>query len=156
MQEEPSSAAVVAALQPVIAADRSSDTVGAIDGFLRHVCGDGDRSALEGVIPGAFDEALAEADLFFQAEMPAVQQWTFGPIDAERIAQPVLNVLGAKSEPRFVEGAALVQSWFPHAERLTVPAAGHLLMVQNPTAPAHGLKDFIARHPIRSQGPVTA
>ena len=110
----------------------------------------------ERVIPGAFDEALAEADLFFQAEMPAVQQWSFGPGDAERVTQPVLNVLGAESAPRFVEGAALVQSWFPHAERLTVPDAGHLLMVQNPTAVARGLHNHIARHLIGSPGPVTA
>ena len=151
-----SSAAVAAALQPVIAAYRSGDTAGAIDGFLRHVCGDDYRSALEQVIPDAFDEALAEADLFFQAEMPAVQQWSFGPGDAEHVRQPTLNVLGANSAPRFVEGAALVQSWLPHAERLTIPDAGHLLMIQNPTAVARGLQDHIARHPISSPGPVTA
>ena len=72
-----------------------------MDGFLRHVCGDGYRAVLDQVIPDAFDEALDEADLFFQAEMPAVQQWSFGPGDAERISQPVLNVLGAESAPRF-------------------------------------------------------
>jgi hypothetical protein len=106
-----SSAAVVAALQPVIAAYRSGDTAAAVDGFLRHVCGDGYREPLGRAVPGAFDEAMAEADLFFQAEMPAVQQWSFGPVDARRIDQPILNVLGACSEPRFVEGSALVQSW---------------------------------------------
>ena len=31
-----------------------------------------------------------------------------------------------------------------------MPDAGHLLMVQNPTAVAHGLLDFFARHPIGS------
>ena len=120
-----SSAQVAAALEPVIAAYRSGDTAGAVDGFLRHVCGDGYRAVLESVIPGAFDEALAEADLFFQAEMAAVRQWSFGPSDAERITQPVLNVLGElSSAPRFVEGSELVQSWFPEAERLSVPGAG--------------------------------
>jgi pimeloyl-ACP methyl ester carboxylesterase len=151
-----SSAAVATALRPVIAAYRSGDTAGAIDGFLRHVCGEDYRSALEQVVPDAFDEALAEADQFFQAEMPAVQQWSFGPRDAEHVRQPTLNVLGANTAPRFVEGAALVQSWLPHAERLTIPDAGHLLMIQNPTAVARGLKDHIARHPINSPGPVTA
>ncbi len=151
-----SSAAVAAALQPVIAAYRSGDTAGAIDGFLRHVCGEGYRNALENAIPGAFSEALSEADLFFQAEMPAVQEWSFGPGEAERMTQPVLNVLGAESAPRFVEGSALVQSWFPDAERLRVPAVGHLLMVQNPTAVAHGLTDYFARYPIGSAGSATA
>ena len=143
-----SSADVAAALQPVIAAYQSGDTAGAIDGFLRHVCGDGYRNLLERTIPGAFDEALAEADLFFQAEIPAVQQWSFGPSDAKRITQPVLNVLGAESAQRFVEGSALVQSWFPHAQHLSVPDAGHLLMVQNPTAVAHGLTEHFTNHPI--------
>ena len=68
--------------------------------------------------------------------------------DAERITQPVLNVQGQLSVQRFVEGSELVQSWFPHAERLLVPGAGHFLMVQNPTAVADGLRSFFSRHPI--------
>jgi pimeloyl-ACP methyl ester carboxylesterase len=149
-----SSAAVAAALQPVIEAYRAGDTAAAIDGFLRHVCGADYRDPLERAIPGAFAEALAEADLFFQAEMPAVSQFAFGPDDASRLTQPVLNVVGADSVARFVEGSALVQTWFPHAERLTVPAAGHLLMVQNPAALAQGLTDYLGRHPLNSHGPV--
>jgi hypothetical protein len=84
--------------------------------------------------------------------MPAVQRWSFGPSDAEAITQPVLNVLGAESASRFVEGSELVQTWFPQAERLSVPGAGHLLMVQNPTALAQGLNEFFARHPIGDAG----
>ena len=61
-----SSPQVAAALEPVIAAYRSGDTDGALDGFLRHVCGDDYRTVLDAVIPGAVDEARAEADLFFQ------------------------------------------------------------------------------------------
>ena len=143
-----SSEAVIAALQPILVAYKSGDTARAVDLFLRHVGGDDYRAALDRVIPAAFDEALGEADLFFQAEMAAVQQWNFGPDDATRVTQPVLNVCGADTVPRFVQGSELVQSWFPQAERLTVPDAGHLLMVQNPTAIAHGLIDFFARHPI--------
>jgi pimeloyl-ACP methyl ester carboxylesterase len=139
-----SSEQVAAALAPVIATYRSGDKAGAVDAFLRHVCGDDYRPLLERVIPDAFREALDQADLFFQAEMPAVQHWSFGPGDAERVTQPVLNVRGARSVPRFVEGSELIRSWFPHAQRLLVPDAGHLLMVQNPTALAQGLKDFLA------------
>jgi pimeloyl-ACP methyl ester carboxylesterase len=140
-----SAATVAAAIQPVVAAYRSGDTAAAVDGFLRHVCGEDYRPALDRVVPGAFAEALAEADLFFQAEMPAVQQFTFGPDEAARVRQPVLNVVGADSVPRFVEGGELVQSWFSNAERLTIPAAGHLLMVQNPTAVANGVRAHFSR-----------
>jgi pimeloyl-ACP methyl ester carboxylesterase len=139
-----SSEQVTAALAPVIAAYRSGDKAGAVDGFLRHVCGDGYRPVLDRAIPHAFGEVLDEADLFFQAEMPAVEQWSFGPGNAERITQPVLNVLGAESASRFAEGSELMQSWFPRAQRLSVPGAGHLLMVQNPVGLAQGLSDFFA------------
>jgi hypothetical protein len=77
--------------------------------------------------------------------MPAVQQWRFGAGEAAQVTRPVLNVLGAESAQRFVEGSELVQSWFPRAERLRVPAAGHPLMVQNPTALADGLRRFFGR-----------
>jgi pimeloyl-ACP methyl ester carboxylesterase len=94
----------------------------------------------------AFDEALGEADLFFQAEMPAVQPFRFGPADADRVTQPVLNVLGAESVSRFVEGADLVQTLLPHAERLSVPEAGHLLMVQKPDRRGRRPDGFVSRH----------
>ncbi|MDF3304440.1 hypothetical protein P3H15_05335 [Rhodococcus sp. T2V] len=83
-----SSEQVTAALQPVIAAYRSGDKAAAVDGFLRHVCGDGYRAVLDRVIPHAFDEALDEADLFFRSEMPAVQQWSFGAGAAGRVSSP--------------------------------------------------------------------
>ncbi|ABG92631.1 hypothetical protein RHA1_ro00796 [Rhodococcus jostii RHA1] len=66
----------------VIAAYRSGDKAAAVDGFLRHVCGDGYRAVLDRVIPHAFDEELDEADLFCRAEMPAVQQRSFGAGEA--------------------------------------------------------------------------
>jgi pimeloyl-ACP methyl ester carboxylesterase len=144
-----SSAAVREALRPIVAAYRSGDKQTALDGFLQHVCGEGYETPLAEAVPGAFGEALAETDLFFQAEMSAVQQWSFGPADAARVNVPVLNVVGAQSEPRFVEGSSLVQSWFPNAERLVVPGAGHLLMVQQPSAVARGLIDFFSKHPFR-------
>ena len=146
-----SSEQVVAALQPVIAAYASGDTEAAVDAFLRHVCGDGYRAVLDRALPDAFAEALSEADLFFQVEVPAVQQWRFGPTEAARVAQPVLDVRGADTVPRFVEASELVRSWFPRAERLTVPGAGHLLMVQNPDGVAEGLTRFFARHPIGAE-----
>jgi pimeloyl-ACP methyl ester carboxylesterase len=143
-----SAAQVVAALQPVFAAYRAGDKAGAMDGFLRTVGGDDYRSELDRLLPDAFDDAVAQADIFFQSEMAAVQAFDFGPEKAQTIPQPVLNVLGTESVRRFVEGAELVQSWFPRAERFSLPAAGHLLMVQNPAAMAQGLTDFFSRHPI--------
>lgn len=83
-----SSEQVTATVQPVIAAYRSGDKAAAVDGFLRHVCGDGYRAVLDRMTPHAFDEALDEADLFFRSEMPAVQQWSFGAGAAGRVSSP--------------------------------------------------------------------
>ena len=143
-----SSEQVKAALTPVITAYKSGDTSAALDLFLSHVGGDRYREDLDRVLPYAFSEAMAEADLFFQAEMPAVQSWSFGPAEAERVTQHVLNVLAANTVSRFVEGAELIQSWFPQAERFSIPDAGHLMLLQNPQAVSQGLAAFFSRHPI--------
>jgi pimeloyl-ACP methyl ester carboxylesterase len=143
-----SSEQVVAALRPIVAAYRSGDVEGALDGFLRTVCGDDYLPDLERALPDARAEALAHADTFFQVEMPAVQAFGFGPEQAARVVQPVLNVIGERTAPRFVEGQQVVQTWFPHAERCTLRGASHLLMVQEPQAMADTLAAFFGRHPI--------
>jgi pimeloyl-ACP methyl ester carboxylesterase len=143
-----SSEQAAAAARAAVAAYKRDDRETAMDLFLRSVCGDGYRAALDRAVPGAYDDAVREADVFFQAELPAVQQFGFTASDAQRVRQPVLNVRGAESLPRFVEASDLVQSWFPRAEQLLVPETGHLLMAENPTAVAQGLRFFLSRHPI--------
>jgi pimeloyl-ACP methyl ester carboxylesterase len=137
---------IAAALGPVAEAYASGDREGAVDGFLRHVCGDSYRAVLDRVLPGAFGEAVDASDLFFQAEMPAVQQWSFGADDARRITRPVLIGRGTATAQRFVDTGERLQSWMPEADLLLVPDAGHLLLVENPTALAQGLGEFFARH----------
>jgi hypothetical protein len=108
-------------IAPVIEAYQRGDKAAAVDRFLRTVCGDGYRDILERTDPQAFDHAVDHVDVFFQIEMPNVRQWTFDDRDARSVRQPVLNVLGADSAPRFVEGAEIVQRWFPRAERSHSP-----------------------------------
>jgi len=80
--------------------------------------------------------------------LPALSAWQFGPEDAAAVSQPVLSVLGADSERLFVEGAALLRSWLPSVEDLTVEGAGHLLQIQRPEPVAHGIAEFFGSHPI--------
>jgi pimeloyl-ACP methyl ester carboxylesterase len=145
IRDVPSAPAVLASLAPAIGAYRQGDTVAAVDGFLQSVAGPHYRTHLDPALPAALDTAIERADLFFQAEMPVVQHWTFGPAEAGEVSQPVLNVVGEQSVPRFAEGADLVQSWFPAAERFVLPGAGHLLMVQNAPDLARRLTQFFAR-----------
>ena len=103
---------------------------------MRGVCGPDYRAALEQALPGAVDQAVADADTFFGQELPAVAQWSFGQEEAARIAQPVLVVLGEHSIPVFRERRDLLLAWLPNAETFELPAATHLLHVQNPGAMA--------------------
>jgi pimeloyl-ACP methyl ester carboxylesterase len=151
IRDVPSAPEVLASLAPAIAAYRRGDNQAAVDGFLQSVAGADYRTHLDRALPGALDTSIGRADLFFQAEMPVVQHWTYGPADAQDVSQPVLNVVGELSVPRFAEGADLVQSWFPHAERYVLPRAGHLLMVQNAPDLAQRLSQFFTHAHARAR-----
>jgi pimeloyl-ACP methyl ester carboxylesterase len=130
---------------------RAGDKAGAIDTFLQGVCGPGYRPVLDQALPGAFDQHVADAETFFGQELPALQQWSFTAEDARRITQPVLAVIGAKSQeldPIWGERQELLLTWLPNVEPFVLPDAGHLLQIQNPQGMAEGLVAFFARHPL--------
>jgi pimeloyl-ACP methyl ester carboxylesterase len=128
---------------------QAGDKAGAIDAFLRAVCGPSYRAVLDRAIPGAFEQHVADADTFFIHEVPAVGQWLFTREDAQRITQPVLMAIGAKNNQAFVDYIQeLLLSWLPNAESFVLPDATHLMQVENPHGMAEGLAAFFARHPI--------
>jgi pimeloyl-ACP methyl ester carboxylesterase len=135
-------------IQPAVQRYRGGDTAGAVDTFFRGVFGEGYGPALEQGLPGSFERAVAEADAFFEQELPALQQWSFSEDDARRIIQPVLLVLGENSTPTFPERRDLLLSWLPNAEPVDLPDARHLLHVERPAAVAEALAGFFARHPL--------
>jgi pimeloyl-ACP methyl ester carboxylesterase len=133
---------------PALQRYHAGDPAGAVDIFFRGVFGPGYRAALDHGLPGAFDQAVADADAFFTQEMPAIQQWPFTEHDAHRIQQPALAVLGTASPAIFAERQKLLLHWLPNAEPLDLPGLTHLLHAQDPAAVADGLDGFFARHPI--------
>jgi hypothetical protein len=92
----------------------------------------GSRELLERVLPGAFGQAVADAEAPFGVEVPSLQGWPRG---------------ADGSRPGFRETQEAVLSWLPDGEALVVPRATHLLQIANPRAVAEGLADFLARHP---------
>jgi pimeloyl-ACP methyl ester carboxylesterase len=132
----------VAGMAPLIELYRARGPAVAVEQFLRAVLGDDPRGLLDRYVPGAFDDAVAHADQFFQVELPAAAHWTFGPDDARLVDQPILNVIGTESDPRFAESAAIIAALFPNAVRSVVPGAGHLLIAQEPDAVARQLTEF--------------
>jgi 3-oxoadipate enol-lactonase len=130
---------------------RAGDMAGAVHRWLAGVCGPDYRSALDAAVPGAFDQAVADADTFFGQELPALREWGFGSEEAGRIGQPALLVLGERSDeatPTFRKRNELLLAWLPDAEPYVLPGATHLLHVQNPAGMAEGLARFFARHPV--------
>jgi pimeloyl-ACP methyl ester carboxylesterase len=130
---------------------RAGDKAGAVDTFLQGTYGPGYRAVLDQALPGAFDQHVADADTFFDQELPALQQWSFTWEDARRISQPVLAVTGAKSQELdriWAERQELLLAWLPNVEPFVLPDATHLLQVQNPRGMAEGLAAFFARHPL--------
>ena len=133
---------------PAIERYRAGDTAGAVDTFFRGVFGEGYRPALDAGLPDCFERAVAEADAFFEQELPALQEWSFTEDDASRITQPVMLMLGERSTPTFPERRELLLTWLPNAEPFDLAAASHLLHVERPAAVADALAAFFARHPL--------
>ena len=103
---------------------RAGDKTGAVDIFFRAVFGTGYRAALDHGLPGAFAQAVADADAFFTQEMPALHQWPFTEDDARRIQQPALAVQGTAS-PRHLRGTAEAAAALAAQRRTTRPARPH-------------------------------
>jgi 3-oxoadipate enol-lactonase len=125
---------------------RAGDTAAAVDTFLRGTCGAPYRPVLEKAVPGALEQTLADAATFFEHELPALRQWSFGPDEARHILQPVLAVIGSESDLRFHQRHKLLLEWLPNVEPFVLSDAGHLLHLQNPSEMAAGLASFFARH----------
>ncbi|MGE5222284.1 MAG: alpha/beta fold hydrolase [Omnitrophica WOR_2 bacterium] len=131
---------------PIMNAYRAGDKRAAIETFCNSVFGPNWQAIVERAVPGGIEQAVRDADVTLQ-ELPAIQRWQFGPVEAARISQPILSVLGAYSSQFMKEGRLLLHSWFPQAEDLDVPTT-HLLQMQDPQAVTRGLAEFFARHPI--------
>jgi pimeloyl-ACP methyl ester carboxylesterase len=145
----PSGGALIEALGASVPIYEAGDRAGAVDTFLREVCGKDYRRTVETQLPGAMEQAGADADAFFTGEFPAIAEWQFTKEDAARIKQPVLSVVGANTDaaiglPTYSEIHARVLEWFPNAKPFVLPRAAHLLQVENPHDMAEGLPAFLA------------
>jgi pimeloyl-ACP methyl ester carboxylesterase len=144
---------------PAFEAYASGDHARALAMFMTLVSGlawPACSALLEERIPGSVTQSLEDADTFFGVELPALTQWEFGPQQAAAIDQPVLSVLGSRTEPLWVEVADFLRSSLPQLEELTVDGVGHLLHVQRPEPVARGMAEFLQRNAIaRDQVPVS-
>jgi pimeloyl-ACP methyl ester carboxylesterase len=127
---------------------REGDREGAVDGFLTPVFGPAYRKILDRLLPGSWEQAVNDADMFFGIEVPQLPQWRFGPTEAERITAPVLSMVGSESDPAFFEMEGLLRGLFSNLETIRISKSNHLLCLQQPQAVADGLAQFFAAHPL--------
>ena len=92
-------------------------------------------------------QSIKDADTFFGIELPAVTEWTFGAEQAAAIHRPVLSVLGAETQPLWVEIAEFLRSSLPYIEDCTIEGAGHLLQIQRPEPVARAMAEFLGAKP---------
>jgi pimeloyl-ACP methyl ester carboxylesterase len=103
------------------------------------------RAVLERA-PGTVAQAIKDADTFFGVELPGLGEWVFGAEQAAAIDCPVLSVLGANTEPLWVEVAAFLRSSLPNVEESTIAGVGHLLHGQRPKPVARAMAEFLSRN----------
>jgi pimeloyl-ACP methyl ester carboxylesterase len=136
---------------PVFEAYRNGDHAAAFAMFVAAASGldwDTCRALLDERIPGVVAQSIKDADTFFGIELPALTDWTFGSEQAGAIHRPVLSVLGAETQPLWVEIAEFLRSALPYVEDSTIEGAGHLLQIQRPEPVARAMEEFLTRNSI--------
>jgi pimeloyl-ACP methyl ester carboxylesterase len=127
---------------------RAGDKAGAVDAFMKTVAGPTYRAVLDRMLPGAFAQAVADADTFFGQELPAVREWKFGAQQAALIRQPALVVMGGRSHevsPIWQQRQDLLLASLDNAEPFVLDGATHMLHLHNPRGLAERLAIFFAR-----------
>src|SRR5215218_167949 len=142
----PLGGAFLKAAGPVFEAYGSGDHSGAFAMFVAAASGldwETCRALLEERIPGVVTQSIKDADTFFGIELPALTEWEFGSDQAAAIHRPVLSVLGAETQPLWVEIADFLRAALPYVEECTIDGVGHLLQIQQPQPVARAIARFL-------------
>jgi pimeloyl-ACP methyl ester carboxylesterase len=134
---------------PVFEAYASGDHAGAFAMFVAAASGldwETCRALLEERIPGVVAQSIKDADTFFGIELASLAAWTFGAEQATTIHRPVLSVVGAETQPLWVEIADFLRASLPYVEESTIDGVGHLLQIQDPELVARRIAQFLGRN----------
>jgi pimeloyl-ACP methyl ester carboxylesterase len=134
---------------PIFEAYASGDHSGAFAMFVAAASGldwETCRALLEERIPGVVAQSIKDADTFFGIELASLAAWTFGAEQAAAIHRPVLSVVGAETQPMWVEIAEFLRVSLPYVEESTIEGVGHLLQIQEPEPVAREIAQFLGRN----------
>jgi pimeloyl-ACP methyl ester carboxylesterase len=135
---------------PVFEAYARGDHSGAFATFIAAASGldwEACRTLLEKRIPGVVAQSVKDADTFFGIELASLTTWTFGAEQAAAIHRPVLSVVGAETQPMWVEIAAFLRASLRYVEQSTIDGVGHLLQIQESEPVARQIAQFLRRNP---------
>ena len=122
------------------------DRADAVDAWLYGAFGRGYAQILEYALPGAFEQAVRDADAPFAIEVPSLQSWPRGPEDLRHIAVPTLSVVNdGATWPGFRETHEALLAWIPDADGVVVAVGGHLLQIEEAAPIATAVTEFIER-----------
>jgi pimeloyl-ACP methyl ester carboxylesterase len=147
----PSGAQLGEVLGPVLERFAAGDKEGAVDSFVRWAIGPDYRSWLDQMIPGAYNQSVADADTWFGVELPSLQEWFFTREDARHITQPVLGVFGSESGsiwPGWDEVQERLTEWVPQTELSVLAGSNHALQEKDPRGVAAAMVPFLVHHPM--------
>ena len=134
---------------PVFETYASGDHAGAFGMFVAAASGldwETCRALLEERIPGVVTQSIKDADTFFGTELASLPGWTFGAEEAAAIHRPVLSMVGAETQPLWMEIADFLRASLPYVEESTIDGVGHLLQIQEPKPVARQIAQFLARN----------
>ena len=144
----PSAATFLEGLAPVLDSYQHGDKAHATEMFLKGVGRPNAPEIMDGAVPGAFDQAVRDADTLFQVDLPGLQRWKFNRDDAVRIRQPVLYLLGGDSFQPAFEGRDLLRDWLPQSRDTVIGGVTHSMLWEDPQAVAESLAEFLKAHPL--------
>ncbi len=125
----------------------------AIESAVKFSAGADLVSKLDSILPGAMEQAVRDADTFFQVELPAMQSWTFAMKQSRNIKQPILFMVGGESffAPFADQIREITARWFPEAQReALIPQATHAFPMTKPDEVARNLSEFFRHYPLRT------
>ncbi len=136
-------------LQPSFDYYEAGDPTAAVDSFMTVVAGDQWRDFASASMPGAVEQANADAATFFELEAPAVMAWRRDEAVLDAFDRPVLYLWGSESgkvigvEAAYREGRDLVKDWFPQTHEHHIENINHALQMQDAQAVAEGMAAFL-------------
>lgn len=136
----------LAVFDQLVELHRAGETSRAGRAFMRGAEGPEWKEGVEAAMPGGVEQVERDAATFFDIELPAIENWAFDAVAAERIRNPVLYLTGEMPQ----RGTALKEffcSHVPQTECIVIPGANHALHHRESRIVAAQIAQFLDRQP---------